>query len=193
MNAKAAGGFGDIAAAVGEYALDVLPLGAGEGRGLIVVVGGAHGRLLAAREGGDDIVGIGWFLQVVDGAEAYGVDGGGDGTVAGEDDDAREGVDILEIADDFQAGGGTWHSQVYDGPFGAFVGGKIDGFAVIFCGAHVVVAVAECAGEAKAEDFIVIYDEQGAFFIHRELRDLGAKMGWRAGGYEPWCPPLGWM
>ena len=70
MDAQAAGGFGDIAVAVGEDALHVFPLGAGQGGGGEVGGGGIGGAGFAgaAAEGLDDLVGVGRFGEVVAGA-----------------------------------------------------------------------------------------------------------------------------
>src|SRR5690606_10955450 len=154
-------GAGDVALAVGEDLLDVLPLLLLEGgrrQGLVEVAD--EGGALAALEGGEDLVHVGGLLDVVGGAEADGVDGGGDGAVAGEDDDLGAGVGGLGRPGGREAGV-VGHLEVDDGHRGGLLAGEGEGGVVAAGGAHLVASAAEGSGEAVAEGGVVVDDEEG--------------------------------
>src|SRR5687768_11314471 len=81
LDAEAAGGLGDVAGAVGEDALDVLPLDPGEGGDVVVAGDGSAVDVAAgdavAGEGDEEVVDVDGLGQVVGGAAAYGLEGGG--------------------------------------------------------------------------------------------------------------------
>src|SRR5262245_14748982 len=65
VNAKPAGGLGDVASAVGQHTVDVLPLGAGQRR-RVVRVGRRFGQAgVAPAEGRQYLVGIGRLREVI--------------------------------------------------------------------------------------------------------------------------------
>ena len=92
MDAELLGGKRDVAAAVGEHALNVFPLDARQARHGRKIV--RHRRIGGERfEGGDNLIGVHGLAEVVVGADTHGLKRGGDTAPAGEHEDEQRWVE----------------------------------------------------------------------------------------------------
>jgi hypothetical protein len=151
-------GLGDVAVTIGENALDMLPLDAGEAGD-----GGAEGREgigggIETAVGGEDLFGVGGFRHVVVSAEPGGGEGGGDAAVAGEDDDAEGFVEFAECADDIETAD-AGEAEVDEGEVRGQEASRFDGGRAVGSAFGLPAAVGEGAAEAGAEDVVVIDNE----------------------------------
>src|SRR6185312_1916120 len=156
---EAASGLGDVLVAVGQDALDVLPLGArqrrrGDGRAGLDRVRGL------ARQGGDDLIGVDRLAQIVVRSRAQRLDGGGDAAVAGEDDDARRGRELSQRGDQGDSRRPR-HPQIDDGELGGRGARRRQGAVVIAGGRHRVAPLAQGAPEPLAKDVVVVDQQDG--------------------------------
>jgi hypothetical protein len=151
-------GLGDVAVTIGEDALDVFPLDAGEAGD-----GRAEGRErsgtgVEAAVGGEDFLCVGRFRHVVVGAEFGGCERSGDTAIAGEDDNANGFVEFAEGADDIEtADAGEAEideSEVRGQEASGLNGGRAVGGAF-----GLPSPVGESPAEAGTEDVVVIDNE----------------------------------
>ena len=80
MNVQDSSGLRDVAAAVRQNPLNVLPLNTREGRGFGVV------RRLGSIERRNNLIGVRGLRQIAGGTELHALDGGGNASVPGQDD-----------------------------------------------------------------------------------------------------------
>ena len=96
-------GQGDVAVAVGEHAIDVFPFGPGQGRGRELILAHLQGELGVPGKGGEYVINISRFGQVIERPQPDSLGGRGDAALAGEDDNLHIGVALLGRGNEFQA------------------------------------------------------------------------------------------
>jgi len=154
------GGFGDVAATIGENAVDVFPFGASEGSGGVGGFGGIERWGVVSCESSEDLVGIGGFGEVVDGSETHGVDSGGDTSVACQDNDFDRGIEGMDLLEQLKPG--TFgESEIQDDFFGGVFENHCAGGFEGCGGADFKTTISQGAGEAFSKDIVVVHHQDG--------------------------------
>lgn len=162
FDSQISGSLADIAPAFREHPLKVFPFHA-------VEAGCGHFRrsaFPAAFESCQDLIGIGWFAEVIGCSESNGVDGGGNAAISGQDDHARMRGGFPESPEDVQSGASATQLQVENSLV------KLPGLDVGpgFCGragsSNIVAPPAKCGGKTLAKGRVIIHNQK---FVHAEL------------------------
>ena len=104
------------------------------------------------------------LVQIFAGTEAEGLPSGVEGLERGEHDDFDAFVDLLELAEDIDAGH-SLHEDVEDRDVDGVLFGDADGFAPVGSDEDLEVAT-EDDFERSSRPFFVIDDEEGWFAVH---------------------------
>ena len=168
MQAEAAGGFGDVALALGEDTLDVFPLQAFQRRRCVgKVVDTIHLGPGMAEQGLGDLVGIDRLGQVIVRTALDRFDGGGDRGVTGEQQDAHAGSGCIEARDQGKPALAA-EFEIEDDVARLHLDAACQCFGSILCRGHLESACGERASEDMEKNLIVV-DEQytiGGFNVH---------------------------
>ncbi len=158
MDSQATGRFGDIAAAVIENPVDMLPFRTRQRGSLRMFRVRLGGVLFAALECGHDLVGVDRFRQETGGPQPHRRHRSGDTAVPGEDDGSRGGIDGQQFFQHVQARFSR-HAEVNDGQFGGFAARLVDGLVAVGGQSHVKPAVVQSTAQADAKHLIVVDDQ----------------------------------
>ncbi|CCC96996.1 protein of unknown function [Azospirillum baldaniorum] len=173
VHLQPAGGFGDVAVALLEHALDVLPPHAVGGH-RVFRRGGQ--RAAVGQQGGFHGVGVRRLRQIVHRAGLHRGDRRGDVAVAGQHDDAGVGAGVAQGLDHVQAAA-VGQPQVDHREGRRRFLGHVDAELHAVHGDHVETALFHGAREAGSERRVVVDDEEAAGNVTRE-RQLGGFARW---------------
>lgn len=151
----------DVVAAVGKYAMDVLPFGLSQRRHGYFLVGLGHFDLgTPAFEGVEDVVDIGRFGKKIHRSEFDRVDGRSDAAEPRKDQHADFRRNLLDVLNEAQPGS-PGHTKVHDGKIRRGEFEFFDRFVTSPCHEHSESAFLKSFGKAIAKDDAVV-DEHDA-------------------------------
>ena len=160
MNPQTPSGFGDVASAVGQHAMDVLPFGTGERRRVVLRLGIALRRrrhlALAAAERPKDVVRVRRLGKIIGGPQPDRVDCGGDAAKSGQHQDTDLRVGFLQVAKHFQTRL-PGHAKIHDRQAGVELLSRLHRFVIARRGNDIQPAFAQGPRQTLAENEAVIH------------------------------------
>ena len=161
MDPQPTRGLRDVVAAVGKYAMDVLPFGLSQRRHGYFLVGLGHFDLgPPAFEGVEDVVDIGRLGKKIHRSELDRVDGRCDAAEPRKDQHANIRRNLLDVLNEAQPGS-SGHTKVHDGKIRRGEFELFDRFVTGPCHEHSESAFLKSFGKAIAKDDAVV-DEHDA-------------------------------
>ena len=161
MDPQPTRGLRDVVAAVGKYAMDVLPFGLSQRRHGYFLVGLGHFDLgTPAFEGVEDVVDIGRLGKKIHRSEFDRVDGRCDAAEPRKDQHANIRRNLLDVLNEAQPGP-SGHTKVHDGKIRRGEFELFDRFVTRSCHEHSESPFLKSFGKAIAKDDAVV-DEHDA-------------------------------